>query len=268
MEKESAWNNAAKGCSQIAYMTVKYGIDSLEAVAVSPGDKMLDVGSGPGHLAVYAASEKGAIVDAIDFSSESIAILQRNLSSNPVAVTGHVMDGQQLEFPDGQFDVVSSCFGVFLFPDYMKGLSEMFRVTKPSGRVTVVAWAEMRRGAMQTWLKVFERHFPEVLPLPLPPGVAKMNNMEGMSEVLTVSGFENVEVKEVVHRVEIPDAHAFAEVGMQNPVMCTVKDRLAPERVSELVPRFVELVESEYKQGNTISFDAVGVIGCGVKPAM
>eukprot|EP00892_Ulva_mutabilis_P006089 jgi/Ulvmu1/3852/UM018_0071.1 len=266
MEDASAWNSNAEACSQSAGMTIKYGIDALEMGGVSPGDKMLDVASGPGHLAAYAASEKGATVDAIDFASENIATLQRNLQSNPVAVTGHVMDGQQLEFQDDLFDVSCSCFGVFLFPDYVKGLSEMFRVTKPGGRAVVVSWAEPHRAAMQVWARLFDQQFPEVLPLPLPAGIEKMSTMEGAKEVLAAAGFENVKVSEVVHTWEVPDPTAFTNMFMQNPLMQLVRARLNTERFAELVPRVLELLESDYKKGDRISFDAVGIIACGTKP--
>lgn len=267
-EKPSTWNNSADDYLQFADTTLKYGIDALEIVGVSPGDKMLDVATGPGHLALYAASEKGATVDAIDFASESIAILERSLQAHPLPVTGQVMDGQQLDFSDDHFDVVSSCFGVFAFPDYMKGVKEMLRVTRPAGRAAVVAWADMRRAVMRPWMQLFEKHFPEVLPLPMPPGIAKMSTMDGMKQVLEAAGFADVCVSEVAHAVQVPDPKVFADLDMQNPVLGIVQERLSPERCSELVPRFIELLESEYTQGGAISFDAVAVIGCGAKPAV
>jgi len=42
-EKPSTWNNSADDYLQFADTTLKYGIDALEIVGVSPGDKMLDV---------------------------------------------------------------------------------------------------------------------------------------------------------------------------------------------------------------------------------
>lgn len=265
-EKPSTWNNAADDYLQFADTTIKYGIDALEILGVSPGDKMLDVATGPGHLALYAASEKDAAVDAIDFASHNIEILQRSLQSHSLDVTGHVMDGQQLGFPDNHFNVVSSCFGVFAFPDYMKGLSEMLRVLKPGGKAAVVAWADMHRAVMRPWMQLFQKHFPEVLPLPMPPGITKMSTMEGMQSVLTAAGFDEVAVSEVTHAVRVADAKVFADLDMQNPVLGIVQERLAHERCSELVPRFIQLLESEYTQGEIIAFDAVAVIGIGCKP--
>lgn len=266
MENPSAWNKASESCSKSAEMTIKYGIDALEILGISAGDKMLDVASGPGDLAMYAASKKCAIVDAIDFASANIATLQRHLLSNPVAVTGHVMDGQQLEFDDNHFDVAFSCFGVFLFPDYIKGLSEMFRVTKPGGKAGVVAWADMQRAAMQVWMRLFEEEFPEALPVPLPPGIAKMSTLEGTDEVLVAAGFQDVQVSEVTHTWHVPDPEDIANMFLRNPAMDIVRERLTPGRRDELLPRFLALLDREYKHGDSISFDAVAITGSGVKP--
>jgi SAM-dependent methyltransferase len=50
------------------------------------------------------------------------------------------MDGHALDLPDNSFDMVASEFGVMLFPDLPLGLREMTRVTKPGGRVVVIAF--------------------------------------------------------------------------------------------------------------------------------
>ncbi|NIQ15982.1 MAG: methyltransferase domain-containing protein, partial [Candidatus Dadabacteria bacterium] len=49
----------------------------------------------------------------------------------------HVMDGQNLEFADGSFDVATSLYGLMFFPDLAKGFSEMHRVLKDNGRALI-----------------------------------------------------------------------------------------------------------------------------------
>jgi SAM-dependent methyltransferase len=50
------------------------------------------------------------------------------------------MDCHALELPDDSFDVTGSQFGVMLVPDQPRALREMVRVTKPGGRVLVIAY--------------------------------------------------------------------------------------------------------------------------------
>ena len=84
------------------------------------------------------------------------------------------MDGHALDLPDDSFDVVASEFGVMLFPDLPLGLREMRRVTKPRGRVVVVA---LGSPATIEFLQFFVRAVqaavpaftgPPMDPLPLP----------------------------------------------------------------------------------------------------
>jgi SAM-dependent methyltransferase len=53
---------------------------------------------------------------------------------------GRVMDCHALDLADGSFDVVGSQFGVMLVPDQARALAEMVRVTRPGGRVLVIAY--------------------------------------------------------------------------------------------------------------------------------
>ena len=54
------------------------------------------------------------------------------------------MDCHALELPDDRFDVTGSQFGVMLVPDQPRALREMVRVTKPGGRVLVIAYGPPR----------------------------------------------------------------------------------------------------------------------------
>ena len=50
------------------------------------------------------------------------------------------MDCHALDIPDDSFDVTGSQFGVMLVPDQARALREMVRVTKPGGRVILIAY--------------------------------------------------------------------------------------------------------------------------------
>ena len=94
---------------------------------------MLDVAAGTGALTL-AAARTGAHVLATDFSPGMVA---RIAAANLPNVEASVMDGQALDLADGCFDAVFSIFGVIMFPDWRKGLSEMGRVTRPGGPIAV-----------------------------------------------------------------------------------------------------------------------------------
>ena len=50
------------------------------------------------------------------------------------------MDCHALELPDDTYDITGSQFGVMLVPDQPRALREMVRVTRPGGRVLLIAY--------------------------------------------------------------------------------------------------------------------------------
>jgi ubiquinone/menaquinone biosynthesis C-methylase UbiE len=102
-----------------------------------PGDRVLDVGCGRGHL-VGALRELGVNAEGIDL----------NPNAAEVAVVPHVqtMSATKLEFPDSSFDAVVSFHAIEHIPDIDAALAEMTRVVRPQGKVLMVYPAEPVRG--------------------------------------------------------------------------------------------------------------------------
>ena len=55
------------------------------------------------------------------------------------------MDGENLELEDTAFDAVISRLGLMYFPDLRRSLSEIRRVLKPGGRVSVIVFSTAER---------------------------------------------------------------------------------------------------------------------------
>jgi SAM-dependent methyltransferase len=56
---------------------------------------------------------------------------------------GRVMDCHTLDLADDRYDITGSLFGVMLVPDQAQALREMVRVTKPGGRVLLIAYGNL-----------------------------------------------------------------------------------------------------------------------------
>ena len=76
----------------------------LRNVEVSPGQTLLDMGSGSGLLSVHAA-KLGASVTAVDINPEAVECTRRNANKNGVRVTARVSD--LFENVTGYFDVIA-----------------------------------------------------------------------------------------------------------------------------------------------------------------
>lgn len=107
---------------------------------IREGDIVLDVGCGCGVDAMIAATMTGSTgrVVGIDMSSEMLERARNNLHQTSLSnVSFQELSGEELPFPNQDFDVVISS-GVFnLIPDKVKALTEVYRVMKPSGRLMV-----------------------------------------------------------------------------------------------------------------------------------
>jgi ubiquinone/menaquinone biosynthesis C-methylase UbiE len=123
-----------------------------------PGDRVLDIGSSSGYLArmLAAAAGPSGSVTGIDPSEAANAYARRRAPANASFVAGVAQDLSA--FPDGSFDVVVSTLAIHHVPARRRqdAFAEMYRVTRPGGRLLVADFDPSRRV------------------LPLHPGAARM----------------------------------------------------------------------------------------------
>lgn len=113
----------------------------VDCIQPTPGEKVLDVATGTGHIASAAAQavaggDRGGRVQAIDLSPamlEQAVANTRHLGLSNIDF--QLMDGEALEFKSGYFDVVTCGFGLFFLPDMDAALRQWQRVLKPGGRI-------------------------------------------------------------------------------------------------------------------------------------
>jgi ubiquinone/menaquinone biosynthesis C-methylase UbiE len=111
----------------------------LRLARLQAGDTFLDVAAGPGGLSLPAA-RLGAKILATDWSPKMIEHFNARATSEGLDTEGRVMDCHALDLPDDTYDITGSQFGVMLVPDQPQALREMVRVTRPGGRVLLIAY--------------------------------------------------------------------------------------------------------------------------------
>jgi SAM-dependent methyltransferase len=111
---------------------------------LAPGQRVLDVGCGPGALTTVLAERLGAArVSAID-PSESFAAATRERVPGADVRRGAAED---LPWPDGAFDCTAAQLVVHLMADPPAGIAEMARVTRAGGTVAATVWDFVGDGA-------------------------------------------------------------------------------------------------------------------------
>jgi ubiquinone/menaquinone biosynthesis C-methylase UbiE len=110
-----------------------------------PGDRVLDIGCNGGYLArlLAAAVTPGGHVTGVDPSAPAIAHATRRAPANAAFAVGAAQD---LGWPDASFDVVTSTLAVHHIPeaDRTAAFAEMFRVTRPGGRLLIADFRPSR----------------------------------------------------------------------------------------------------------------------------
>lgn len=127
---------------EAAYLTadvVGQRIEVLNALDVRPGERVLDIGSGPGLLAEALAAIVGArgSVCGIDTSEPMLEMARRRCDAQPQARFEQA-DAAKLPYPDASFDAAVSTQVYEYVEDMPRALSELFRVLRPGGRVAIV----------------------------------------------------------------------------------------------------------------------------------
>lgn len=154
----------SKGDFAMVAQLVHYPSETLaEELDLVPDERVLDVASGSGNLALAAARRTWGNVVSSDYVPALLDRGRERAAAERLEVEFVEADAQDLPFEDASFDVVTSIYGVMFAPDQEKAASELLRVTKPGGRIGLGCWTpEGRVGQM---FGVISKHAPP------PPGV-------------------------------------------------------------------------------------------------
>src|SRR5580658_9467991 len=140
----TTWNESAE-----AYVEVMRYLEPFRSALVSRlqakgGEKILDIGTGPGEPAMTIAREVGphGHVTGVDLSENMVGIASRVAQARGLQNVEFVpMDCSALTFPDDSFDAVVSSFGFQIFTDPEKAAREAHRVLRGRGRICVSVWS-------------------------------------------------------------------------------------------------------------------------------
>jgi SAM-dependent methyltransferase len=110
---------------------------------VEAGQRVLDVGCGPGALVAELVQRVGAeSLSAVDPSEPFVAAVRERHAGVEV----HTAAAEQLPFPDDFFDASLAQLVVHFMTDPLAGLAEMARVTEEHGVVAACVWDHALRG--------------------------------------------------------------------------------------------------------------------------
>ncbi len=211
-----------------------------DLAGVAAGQRVLDVGCGPGALTSELVARLGApSVTAVDPSPPFVEAAR---ARHP-GVEVHQASAEELPFADDAFDVSLAQLVVHFMADPVAGLTEMRRVTRPGGVVAACVW-DLAGG--QAPLSLFWKAARQ-----LDLDVADESRLAGareghLAELFNAAGLR--EIEEVVFEVSL-EHRTFEEwwepyTGGVGPAGSHVAS-LGPERQAQLRDRCRELLPDE-----------------------
>ena len=138
---------------------------AVDLAAVGPGDRVLDVATGTGDLALELAARvaPGGEVVGSDFSEVMLDRARAKARAlDGAAVRFEWGNALQLPYADGEFAAATVGFGARNFADLERGLREMARVVRPGGRVVVLEITTPTRPPLATFYRLW---FDRIVPL-------------------------------------------------------------------------------------------------------
>jgi len=131
-----AFNVAAEAYDKfMGRYSIELSPQLAEFAAVEHGDRVLDVGCGPGALTAELV-QRGAHVSAVDPSPQFVAAMRERYPDVDVRQTA----AEELPFDEGSFDAAIAQLVVHFMVDPVRGVSEMARVTRDGGVVAACVW--------------------------------------------------------------------------------------------------------------------------------
>jgi demethylmenaquinone methyltransferase / 2-methoxy-6-polyprenyl-1,4-benzoquinol methylase len=117
---------------------------TVDLANVKPGDKVLDVASGSGDLAIAFAKVAGsANVWQTDINEAMLRVGRDRLTNKGLATPSALCDAEKLPFASESFDLVTVAFGLRNMTHKDVALAEMTRVLKPGGRLLVLEFSKV-----------------------------------------------------------------------------------------------------------------------------
>jgi len=153
---------------------------------VGVGQRVLDVGCGPGALTAELVARVGAgAVSAVDPSGPFVAAARQR---NP-GIEVRQASAEDLPFPSGTFDAALAQLVVHFMRDPLRGLSEMARVTRHGGVLAACVWDHGGQGPLSLFWQAARTVDPDVNDESGLPGVREGH----LAELFATSGLREIE---------------------------------------------------------------------------
>ena len=225
-----------------------------EARAIA-GERVLDVGCGPGATALplAAAVGPGGRVTGVDIAEPMLGLLRRRVAEQRIAnLTPLLADAQTHAFAPASVDLLTSRFGVMFFADHLAAFRNLGGALRPGGRLRMAVWAGIADNVH--WRIPFEiavRHVGPPKPQPPhAPGPMALSDPDYVRGILSGAGFTGIAVEPTRFHVVGKSAASEAELaGLLGPSGRLLEEKEADDSTRRAVVTETEAAFAAYAGG-------------------
>jgi ubiquinone/menaquinone biosynthesis C-methylase UbiE len=142
---------------------------ALDALQLQPGERALDIGSGPGFLSTEMAAQIGptGFVQGIDLSPDMLSLARARAAAEGVGGWAAFQPGDATRLPvkDAAVDVAAATQVYEYVDDIAEALSEAHRALRPGGRMVIIdtdwdsiVWQARDMARMRRILAAWDEH--------------------------------------------------------------------------------------------------------------
>jgi len=214
--RAATWERRADSLER---MSDVYGTPTIDALAPQRGERVLDIGCGPGSTTVALArrttdGERGRAV-GVDVSPAMIEAARRRADRANVSNIEFMVADAQIDPLGADFDCVYSRFGVMFFADPSAAFTNVLSALRPGGRLACVVWGPI---ADNPWMSVptlaagQALHAELTLPGPDEPGPFSLADPDHVVALLDGAGFTEIVVGSIAGSRLLTDSNVDDEI--------------------------------------------------------
>ena len=211
--------------SNIDKMLGPLGHHAIKILNPKSGEKILDIGCGTGSTSQSLSKLVGenGLITGIDISEPILSFAKNRLENRNIKNIDFIQeDAQTFNLSNFNYDAIFSRFGIMFFEDPFFAFKNIKKSLNSRGRITFICWSNREENDWITLSSKVASQFLELPPKnnPREPGPFAFEEYSYIKEILTKSGWKNINIKNHKENIIVGKTldHAAAFLSKMGPM--------------------------------------------------